>query len=310
MAKKKLGKKLSKKLGNKIKKLGNKFGKSSLLKSSATLYVVLIISIGLVLMYLSKKDYNSLVVLIATGLLTNYFTKNMTITLGVAIIVSLIVRMEISNKGGFKEGNEEKAKEKEKAKAKNDEKNDEKGVKTDEKGVDEEKSKINEKVTEQLTAKIMNPDVCWELKDDKWSKKGDEFNNADQCPDGPEMCFSADKGDCPKKQGFSKRLIPSSEPAKVGDDEDEVDTERIDYASTLEQAYDNLQGMLGKDGIKGLTSETSKLVEQQAGLMDSLKGMGPMLKEAKTMMSGMKNMGGMETMKDMKAIINSMGGKK
>ena len=105
MAKKKLGKKLSNKLGKKIKKIkkfGSKIGKSSLLKNSATLYFVLLISIGLVLMYLSKKDYNSLIVLIATGLLTNYFTKNMTITLGVAIIVSLIVRMKISKKEGFK----------------------------------------------------------------------------------------------------------------------------------------------------------------------------------------------------------------
>ena len=220
------------KLGKKVRKGIKKFAKSSILKSSVTLYIVLLVAISLVLLYLSKKDYNSLVVLIATGLLTNYFTKNMTITLGVAIIVSLIVRMKISNKEGFKEGNEDKekakakAKAEEEAKAKAEEEAKAKAKAEEEaKGVDEEKSKINEKVTEQLTAKIMNPDVCWELKDDKWSKKGDEFNNADQCPDGPEMCFSADKGDCPKKQGFSKRLIPSSEPAKVGDDEDEVDIE-------------------------------------------------------------------------------------
>ena len=60
--------------------------------------------------------------------------------------------------------------------------------------------------------------------------------------------------------------------------------------------------MLGTDGISGLTSETSKLVKQQQGLMESLKGMGPMLKEAKTMMAGMKDFGGMGSMKD----INSM----
>ena len=266
MAKKKLGKKLSNKLGKKIKKFGSKIGKSSLLKNSATLYFVLLISIGLVLMYLSKKDYNSLIVLIATGLLTNYFTKNMTITLGVAIIVSLIVRMKISKKEGFKED------------------------------------------TDPSGAKV----VCWTKNEGgEWgdpSEKTEE--DCKQVKDGPEMCFSADKADCNKKDAFSKRLIPSSEPAKVGNDEDEVDTDRIDYASTLEQAYDNLQGMLGKEGIKGLTSETSKLVQQQAGLMESLKGMGPMLKEAKSMMSGMKDMGSMETMKDMKSILNSVGGKK
>ena len=48
---------------------------------------------------------------------------------------------------------------------------------------------------------------------------------------------------------------------------------------------------------KGLTSETSKLVKQQQGLMESLKGMGPMLKEAKSMMAGMKDFGGMSGIK-------------
>ena len=286
MAKKKLGKKLSNKLGKKIKKFGSKIGKSSLLKNSATLYFVLLISIGLVLMYLSKKDYNSLIVLIATGLLTNYFTKNMTITLGVAIIVSLIVRMKISKKEGFKEG-KETAEEKDSA-----------------------------EIVNKLAKDAVSKKTCFKWDEDKgeggdWAKQdGVSEDDCKQVDDGPEMCFNADSGDCNKKDAFSKRLIPSSEPAKVGNDEDEVDTDRIDYASTLEQAYDNLQGMLGKEGIKGLTSETSKLVQQQAGLMESLKGMGPMLKEAKTMMSGMKDMGSMETMKDMKSILNSVGGKK
>ena len=37
----------------------------------------------------------------------------------------------------------------------------------------------------------------------------------------------------------------------------------MDYAATMEQAYDNLQKMLGEDGIKGITGETKKLVQQQ-----------------------------------------------
>jgi hypothetical protein len=293
-------KKLGKKLGKKIKKTLKNFGSSKLLKSSVTLYFVLLVSIGLVLMYLSKKDYNSLMVLIAVGLLTNYFTKNMTITLGVAIIVSLIVRMKISQKEGFKEG--ESVNDKLSAKDKVD-----------------VSSKRTDKFKKDLKEDRANPKKCfeWNGDKDKWDRREDRDGaKGKKCtdPEKPdEWCFKSKEGDCtrPAKDGFSKRLIPSSEPAKVGnDEEDEVDIDRIDYAKTLEQAYDNLQGMLGKDGISGLTSETSKLVEQQAGLMESLKGMGPMLKEAKTMMSGMKDMGGMETMKDMKSIINSIGGKK
>ena len=65
-----------KKLGKNIKKSLKKLGIPALLKSSVTLYVVLLIAIGLVLMYLSEKDYNSLMVLIATGVLAVVRTKN------------------------------------------------------------------------------------------------------------------------------------------------------------------------------------------------------------------------------------------
>ena len=55
----------------------------------------------------------SLIVLIATGLLTNYFTKNMIITLGMAILVSVVVRQQMRSVEGFKEeGGEEKEEEK------------------------------------------------------------------------------------------------------------------------------------------------------------------------------------------------------
>ena len=64
-------------------------------------------------------------------------------------------------------------------------------------------------------------------------------------------------------------LIPSRimflllSPASVDEDDDEAVGDRIDYAATMEQAYDNLQTMLGDDGIKSITSETKKLVNQQ-----------------------------------------------
>ena len=43
--------------------------------------------------------------------------------------------------------------------------------------------------------------------------------------------------------------------------------------------------MLGKDGIKGLTNETTQLIKQQKDLMDSgHQRIAPMMKEAKNMM--------------------------
>jgi hypothetical protein len=68
----------------------------------------------------------------------------------------------------------------------------------------------------------------------------------------------------------------------------------IDYASTVEDAYDQLNKILGSDGIKRLTGDTQNLMKQQLQLAESMKsmtpiiqGMGPMLKQAQGILGGM-----------------------
>jgi hypothetical protein len=70
----------------------------------------------------------------------------------------------------------------------------------------------------------------------------------------------------------------------------------IDYASTVEEAYDNLNSILGGDGIKNLTADTQNLMKQQMELAESMKGMGgvieglgPMMDKAKQMMEGLSD---------------------
>jgi hypothetical protein len=70
----------------------------------------------------------------------------------------------------------------------------------------------------------------------------------------------------------------------------------IDYASTIEDAYDELNKILGSDGIKNLTDDTQKLMKQQMMLAESMqsmepiiKGMGPLLEKAEGLLG---NMGG------------------
>ena len=73
---------------------------------------------------------------------------------------------------------------------------------------------------------------------------------------------------------------------------------RIDYASTLEGAYDNLDKILGSDGINKLTGDTQKLMAQQQKLFDSMQNMAPMIQNAKEMLSGfdMKELGNLASM--------------
>ena len=102
----------------------------------------------------------------------------------------------------------------------------------------------------------------------------------DECPTG-QRC------DANRCVTTFQNNVPPSSPASVDEDDDEAVGDRIDYAATMEQAYDNLQTMLGDDGIKSITSETKKLVNQQKDLMKTLNSMAPVLNTAKETLSGM-----------------------
>ena len=66
----------------------------------------------------------------------------------------------------------------------------------------------------------------------------------------------------------------------------------------MEQAYNNLQKMLGEDGMNSITQETKKLVSQQKDLMGTLNQMAPILNNAKETLSGLNldDMGNMSEM--------------
>jgi hypothetical protein len=81
---------------------------------------------------------------------------------------------------------------------------------------------------------------------------------------------------------------------------------KIDYASTIENAYDELNKVLGSDGIKSLTDDTQRLMKQQMDLAQSMNSLGPMVekmmpmaKQMQGMMEGMNGSGGMSGLMDM-----------
>ena len=215
----------------------------AILKNKYVLYLLLVVALINVLGYLAMKDYKSLGLFMSVGLLSTYFSKNMSVTLLVAVLVTALVA-------------------------------------------------VNDKVREGMENK----------EDDDEKKEGmeaEEFSCAKEtfCPKG-KKCSS--QSQC-KSETF-KNNVPSSTPAKV-DDSDESPGDRIDYAATMEQAYDNLQQMLGEDGVKGITSETKKLVQQQKDLMGTLNQMAPVLNTAKETLESM-NMPDMAGMADMLKQLN------
>lgn len=66
----------------------------------------------------------------------------------------------------------------------------------------------------------------------------------------------------------------------------------IDYATTVEDAYDELNNILGSDGIQRLTSDTQNLMKQQMQLAEAMKGMTPVIKQIGPMVENLKGMMG------------------
>ena len=84
------------------------------------------------------------------------------------------------------------------------------------------------------------------------------------------------KGECKKRTGF-KNNVPPSSPAAVNNNEEG----EIDVAAQMEDAYVNLNKMMGDGAMKSMASETKKLVNQQQDLMNTLHSMTPTLNKAK-----------------------------
>ena len=180
------------------------------------LYIVLFFAITNVLGYLMTKDFDSLALFVALGVITSYFTKNMIIILGSAMFITNIAFASKKIREGMKS--------KEKSK---DDSEDEK------KGMSDKKKKRDE--TEEMTT--LSPASV---------KEGEEEDAVDEGPGG-----------------------------------------RIDYASTMEQAYDNLSNLIGKGGISNLSKETKSLLDQQKQLAGQLESMAPLLKDAKGLLNNM-----------------------
>lgn len=62
---------------------------------------------------------------------------------------------------------------------------------------------------------------------------------------------------------------------------------KIDYSKTLEDAYDQLDKMIGTDGINKMSEETQRLAQQQQKIMKNIENMAPLLQNATKMLEGL-----------------------
>ena len=146
----------------------------------------------------------------------------------------------------------------------------------------------------------------------------DTTNMSDVSKDGDKQMTQEQKDtikNVNKKDKVSGQGLPITpiEPTEATDEAFEVGRAKrrgagnqIDYAATVEGAYDELNSILGSEGIKRLTDDTQKLMKQQLQLAESMKGMGPMIeglgpmmKQAQDLLGGMGDGKGMSEIMEM-----------
>jgi len=205
------------------------------------------------------KQLDAVVFFIIIGFLATYFSKNMIVIL-LTSVISTFLLVQINMLGRVSEGMEDKT----------------------EAAVDASGNKMTEETkTETKT----------DTKSDTKTPTPPDAKPAEQITGAEREKITASKG-----EKFTQKLSPARYNA-MDDDDMPRHKPKVDYAATLETAYDNLDKLLSSDAIKNMTADTGRLAEKQQLLMGNIEKIAPIMEKASNILSGF----------DMGAITKLMG---
>uniref|UniRef100_A0A6C0D4C9 Uncharacterized protein n=1 Tax=viral metagenome TaxID=1070528 RepID=A0A6C0D4C9_9ZZZZ len=221
----------------------NKLLNNKLLNNKITLFIVTALALFSLYIHITKSNFSAVLLFFLTAALVYSFTKNMILVLGASFIVTTIASMSknlFGLKEGFKEGADDKTDE--------DEKEDTTKEDTTKEDTTQEDAIVNElknestKKTETTNKETTN--------NKKHNNKQSNFDNQKLAP----ALFNT-----PSKKNVEQQLGKATE---------------------VEQAYDNLEKIMGSEKINSISSETKDLIKQQNELIKQLKTMTPALNSA------------------------------
>lgn len=246
----------------------------TMLNDKNVLYIVAFLAIMNFFGYIILRDSYALLIFLSIGFISTYFSKNMTIvllsTLLLTNFITVLSRNFIINKEGFdaNAATTDTATTATTNGAAKDAGTTADTTTTTTTATDSKKPVPANSVVNMSKPVVMGAGGA----STKASKKiaASASSTADAVPNGKNNAATT-----------TKEPMTELSPASLDDDDLPVN-HRVDYAKTVEKAYDNLENLVGKDGINGLTSQTNVLMEQQEKLMENMKSMEPLLKTAQS----------------------------
>lgn len=233
----------------------SKMGK--FLSNKTLLNIVVAISFLNIISFVMFGETISIIYFILIGLVTSFFSKNMVIVLLIPLIlvnlfVSTLNNTFLNNIFNSREGLENN---------------------TDSSNDTNNNDKKNNKVSTTVQNKV-NSIKQSNSSDSKSTNQGLPITPLDH---STQTTNANVQNDLSENENSTESKTDVDESFEVGRGKKNSKGYNIDYASTVEDAYDELNKILGSDGIKRLTSDTQSLMKQQLQLAESMKGMQPLI---------------------------------
>ena len=324
----------------------------SIFTSKTFLYVLVFLAVTSILGYIAMNDEHSLIVFMAAGLLSTFFTDNMAVVLTIAIVFTNLlkvakIRLNLFGLEGLESmkegmGHEEEEDEEEDEEDMEDEYADDADDEEEEED-DEEEEFANEgftlfdgfkegmrgskkahkknhmkKLRKHFKKKHMHDGEYDEEHKEGFKGRGRTQKSGMKNKEGATTKYQNETKFVPEKANVEKMKVKTKQSEKMSNralvksqsmkpaavkEEDDEDQDFIDHSATLEAAYDNMEKILGSGGIKKLSGDTQRLMQQQKGLTEHMKTMLPMVSQATEMLknfdmskvqglAGMTNLGG------------------
>ena len=250
---------------------------SKLLTNKYFLYFTVFLAVTNIIGYLVTHKIKAVIFFVLVSLLTNQFSKNMSVVLLVSIITTNFL---MSNKQ-MREGLENET-----TPALN--KIEDKDPQISNIIPFVKESENNEQVNKKINDKsIATANQTMSRKQNLPNKIVDP-NNLDKNNDLTNESV----------EGFGEKMsVKKSSNNNLGS--------RLDYATTIEQSYANLDNLLGSDSIKQLSTDTQKLMKQQQNLFDTMQNMVPVLQGAQNLLKDFKIDGLTDSLKNISGLANS-----
>lgn len=234
----------------------------SMLQDKNVLYIVSFLAVINFFGYIVLRDSYAMLIFLSIGFISTYFSKNMTVVLIITLIltnfITVVSRNLVSGKEGFDAATPDSSTQAEAKPA----------------AADAAPAKPAAPAAPAAPAKPPVKSVSAAPSGVMGAGLGGKALK--------KVTTSASSTNDPLNPSSKVEAMTELSPASINDEDDLPVNNRVDYAKTLEKAYDNLENIVGQDGVRGLTSQTNTLMDQQQKLMENMKSMEPLLKTAQS----------------------------